>query len=287
MERVLARAAITQAPISMGTDSSTFRICSSSFNIYPPARVANRASKRRFAMKIAKVFVFATALMVGGSIPAFADAVLSVVSPSGVIAGQTFTVGIFVTGPTVIHNGTVTTSNVTDLDAFQFDLAFNCIVPTASPTGCQPGASLLQALSVSEGSFLPHGGSNATFFEPGTISNATGEISLIGDVGASGVTGSGDLVDVTFKALTTGTTNIAILGNCDLQFLDSNFNPIVVDNSVTTSPNLQTFPTNQSLSTSLVITPEPPSGQLLLLGGMFALATLTRVNRKGRVRGVR
>lgn len=76
-----------------------------------------------------------------------------------------------------------------------------------------------------------------------------------------------------------------ILANSDLQFFDSNFDPIVVDNSVTTSPNLQTFPTNQSLSASVVITPEPPSGELLLLGGMFALAALTRVDR--RLHGVR
>jgi hypothetical protein len=231
-------------------------------------------------MKLAKVFVFATVLMFAASIPGFADAVLTVVPPSGVIAGQTFTVGIFVTGPTVIHNGNVTTSNVTDLDAFQFDLAFNCIVPTASPTGCQPGASLLQALSVSEGSFLPKGGSNATFFEPGTINNAAGEISLIGDVGASGVTGSGDLVDVTFKALSTGTTDIAILGNSDLQFFDSNFNPIVVDDSETTSPGAETFPTNESLSAAVVVTPEPPSGELMLLGVMVMLAVLARVDRR-------
>ena len=112
-------------------------------------------------MKLLKVFVFTAALMLFGRSTAFADAVLTVVPvPGTVLAGQTFTVGIFVTGPTVSHNGTTFTSGVSDLDAFQFDLAFNCVVPTASPTGCQPGASLLQALSVSEGSFLPHGGSD-------------------------------------------------------------------------------------------------------------------------------
>ena len=236
-------------------------------------------------MRLAKIFVFTAVLVLLVHSTAFADAVLSVVSPSSIVAGQTFTVGIHVTGPTVIHSGTTITSNVTDLDAFQFDLAFNCTVPTATPTSCQPGASILSALSVTEGPFLSQGGANPTFFESGTINNATGEISLIGDVGASGVTGSGDLVDVTFRALTTGTTSIAILANADLQFFDSNLDPIVVDNSVTTSPNLQTFPTNQSLSASAVVTPEPPSGQLLLLGAMFALAAFTRVDR--RLRGVR
>jgi hypothetical protein len=232
--------------------------------------------------KIAKFFVLTAALMLLGYSTAFADAVLTVVPPSGsLVAGQTFTVGIFVTGPTVIHNGNSITSNVSDLDAFQFDLAFNCVVPTSSPTGCQSGASVLDAISVSEGSFLPNGGSNITFFEPGTINNAAGEISLIGDVGASGVTGSGDLVDVTFRALTTGTTDIAILANSDLQFFDSNFNPIVVDNSVTTSPNLQTFPTNEFLFAPVAITPEPSSGQLLLLGGIVMLAALMLGSQRG------
>ena len=80
---------------------------------------------------------------------------------------------------------------------------------------------------------------------------------------------------VTFEALTTGKTSIAILANGDLQFYDSNFNPIVIDDSVTTSPTLETFPTNQSLSASVMVTPEPSSGQLMLLGGVMWLIALT------------
>jgi hypothetical protein len=138
---------------------------------------------------------------------------------------------------------------------------------------------VLKALSVSEGSFLPDGGANITFFEPGTIDNTAGEISNIGDVGFSGVSGSGDLVDVTFQALTTGKTSIAILANGDLQFFDSNFNPIVIDDSVTTSPTAETFPTNQSLSASVMVTPEPSSWQLMLLGGILWLIALTGADR--------
>jgi hypothetical protein len=238
-------------------------------------------------MKTMKIFVLAAALILLGQSNAFADAVLTVTPPSGSVGiGQTFTVGIYVAGPTVIHNGTTITSNVSDLDSFQFDLAFNCAVLTSDPTGCQPGASVLKALSVSEGSFLPNGGANPTFFEPGTIDNTTGEISLIGDVGASGVTGSGDLVDVTFQALTMGTTDISILANNDLQFYDSNFNPIVIDNSVTTSPGKETFPTNESLSAAVVVTPEPPSGQLMFLGGIIMLLALTRADRRLRGPGI-
>jgi hypothetical protein len=224
-------------------------------------------------MKPLRLVPLAAALLLTTSSSAFADAVLTVVAPSGPITlGQQFTVGVFVTGPTVIHNGVATTSDVTDLAAFQFDLAYNCKSNTAS---CTPGASLLNAISVTEGSFLPDGGSNITFFEPGSINNAAGEISLIGDVGFSGVTGSGKLVNITFQALSTGTTNIAILANSDLQLFDSSFNPIIVDDSSTTSTGTQTFPTNQFLTTSVTIVPEPSSGQLLFLGALAGLLALS------------
>ncbi|HEX7158222.1 MAG TPA: hypothetical protein VF214_04380, partial [Edaphobacter sp.] len=131
-----------------------------------------------------------------------------------------------------------------------------------------------------EGSFLPNGGSNITFFEPGTINNTAGEISLIGDVGVSGVTGSGTLVDITFQALSTGTTNIAILANGDLQLFDSSFNPIVVDDSTTTSTGTETFPTNQFLSATVNVVPEPSSGQLLFLGAFTALTVLVCASRR-------
>ena len=230
-------------------------------------------------MKATKVLMLMAALMlVGSGANAFADAVLSVVPSTSVISpGQTFTVGIFVTGPTVSHNGTTFTSPVTDLASFQFDLAFNCSVMSSG--GCTPGASELKALSVSEGPFLPDGGSNITFFEPGTINNAMGEISLIGDVGVNGVTGSGELAEVTFEALTGGRSSIAILANSDLQLYDSNFDPIVVDDSVTTSPGEETFPTNQSLSAAVTVTPEPSS--LALLGtGILWISGVVRRRRR-------
>jgi hypothetical protein len=217
------------------------------------------------------------ALALFTSSSAHADAVLSVVPfSSSVTAGQQFTVGVYVTGPTINHNGQTITSDVTDLSSFQFDLAFNCSVSGGNSTSCAPGQSILNALSVTEGPFLSNGGSNPTFFESGTINNAAGSISNIGDVGISGVTGSGYLVDITFQALQAGTTSIAILANSDLQFYDSNFNPIVISDSVTTSPDKQTFPTNQYLSTSVTVAPvpEPSSGQLLLLGATFLLIAL-------------
>src|SRR5581483_5264702 len=115
-------------------------------------------------MKLSTVFIYTAALSLMGHSMAFADAVLTVVPPTGAIgAGQLFTVALDVTGPTVVHNGSTITSNVTDLAAFQFDLAFNCSIPAANPTACQPGASVLRAVGVSEGSFLPNGGANTTF----------------------------------------------------------------------------------------------------------------------------
>ncbi|WP_035348513.1 cohesin domain-containing protein [Edaphobacter aggregans] len=228
-------------------------------------------------MKLGRLFLLTTTFALLAHTAARADAVLSVVPySSAVTAGQQFTVGIYVTGPTVIHNGQTITSNVTDLSAFQFDLAFNCLVAGGNSSSCAPGAGILNAVSVTEGPFLPNGGTNPTFFESGTIDNTAGTISSIGDVGLSGVTGSGYLVNITFQALQAGTTSIAILANSDLQFYDSNFNPIVIDDSVTTSPGQQTFPTNQSLSTNVTVAPvpEPPSLQLLLIGGSMTLVTL-------------
>lgn len=237
-------------------------------------------------MKIAGFCALAAALMIAGQLNALADAVLTVAPPAGpVLIGQVFTVAIEVTGPTVIHGGHQMPSGVSDLAAFQFDVAFNCTVAAANPTGCQPGASVLQAVSISEGSFLPNGGANSTFFEPGSIDNPVGEVALIGDVGAAGVNGSGDLVDLTFRALTPGTTDIAILANSDLQLYDSQSNPIVVDDSVTSSTGKQTFPTNQFLSAPVTATtPEPSSGLLLALG-VILLAVFTAACARRNVPG--
>ena len=110
----------------------------------------------------------------------------------------------------------VNISNVTDLFAFQFDVSFD-------PT-------VLNTVSVTEGSLLPTGGS--TFFLGGTIDNVGGTIannadSLIGAI--SGVTGSGTLAVLQFTAFAPGASAVD-LGN--LIFLDSNFSSI----TPTTSP---------------------------------------------------
>jgi cohesin domain-containing protein len=126
--------------------------------------------------------VFMTVLFL--PIRTYADAVLSVQTPSTVSQGSTFTMGVNISG-------------VTDLYDFQFDLSFN--------------PAVLHAMNVLEGTFLSGGGS--TFFIPGTIDNTTGNITfdvdtLLGAV--PGVSGNGTLALFQFTALTSGTSGFAI-----------------------------------------------------------------------------
>jgi general secretion pathway protein D len=114
----------------------------------------------------------------------------------------------------------VNIADVSDLYAFQFDLAFD-------PT-------ILQLLSISEGSFLPSAGS--TIFIPGTIDNIGGNATsnadtLVGDI--PGASGDGDLVDFTFQAINPGASPLALSNGI---LLDSGFNFIpftTMDGSVT------------------------------------------------------
>jgi general secretion pathway protein D len=116
----------------------------------------------------------------------------------------------------------VSIADVSDLYAFQFDLAFD--------------PSILQLLSISEGSFLPSAGS--TIFIPGDIDNIGGTATsnadtLVGDI--PGASGDGDLVDFTFLAIDTGTSAVTLSNGL---LFDSSFNDIpftTVDGSVTVS----------------------------------------------------
>ena len=79
----------------------------------------------------------------------------------------------------------------TDLAGWQLDIAFN--------------PDVLEAMSVTESSFLSKDGGN-TFFHEGEIDNASGEITGIGGVliSRSGVSGAGTLLSVTFEAKAAG-----------------------------------------------------------------------------------
>ena len=87
--------------------------------------------------------------------------------------------------------------DIYNLAGWQFDIAFD-------PT-------MLEAVEVREGDFLnPEGG--ATFFQEGSIDNATGKITKLSSARLSeeGVSGSGALLSVTFTAKTTGQTQLRL-----------------------------------------------------------------------------
>ena len=105
-------------------------------------------------------------------------------SESSIHIGDTFTIDI-------------RAENVIDLAGWQFDIVFD--------------RTRLEAVDVSEGDFLKTDG-GSTFFQGGRIDNARGKITglsaaRLGDRGASG---SGSLLQVEFKAKSTGETRLAL-----------------------------------------------------------------------------
>ena len=105
-------------------------------------------------------------------------------SESSIHSGDTFTLDI-------------RAENVIDLAGWQFDIAFD--------------PARLEALGLSEGDFLRTDG-GATFFQSGRIDNAAGKITglIAGRISEGGVSGSGSLLQVRFKAKTEGETNLAL-----------------------------------------------------------------------------
>ena len=104
--------------------------------------------------------------------------------------------------PTPIHISDtfefdVRAENVSDLAGWQFDIAFD--------------PSVLEAVDVSEGDFLKSGG-ESTFFQRGRIDNASGNITGLSAarLGDRGVSGSGSVLQVRFKAKFEGETRIAL-----------------------------------------------------------------------------
>ena len=103
---------------------------------------------------------------------------------------------------TPIHTGDTFTldvraENVINMAGWQFDIAFD---PTA-----------LEAISMGEGDFLKMDG-GTTFFQGGSIDNATGKITGLSAARLSvqGVSGTGTLLQVRFKAKSAGETELAL-----------------------------------------------------------------------------
>ena len=91
----------------------------------------------------------------------------------------------------------VRAENVSDLAGWQFDLTFDPV--------------RLEALDVSEGNFLKADG-GTTFFQSGRVDNAAGKITglIAGRISEGGVSGSGSVLQMRFKAKTSGETEIAL-----------------------------------------------------------------------------
>ena len=103
---------------------------------------------------------------------------------------------------TPIHTGDTFTldiraENITNLAGWQFDIAFDF--------------TILEAVNVSEGDFLKIDG-GSTFFQGGSIDNAAGKITGLSAARLStqGVSGTGTLLQVRFKAKSAGETELAL-----------------------------------------------------------------------------
>ena len=109
--------------------------------------------------------------------------------------GYTFSQTPIHTGDTFTLN--IHADNVSDLAGWQFDIAFD--------------PAILEAINVSEGNFLKTDGGN-TFFQGGSIDNAAGKITGLSAIRLStqGVTGTGTVLQVTFKAKSSGETELAL-----------------------------------------------------------------------------
>ena len=123
----------------------------------------------------------------------------------GFESGTDYTVGTglgYAFSETPIHIGDTFTfdvraENVVDLAGWQFDIAFD-------PT-------VLEAVDVSEGEFLKTDG-GSTFFQSGRIDNTAGKITglIAGRISEGGVSGSGSVLQVRFKAKAEGETELAL-----------------------------------------------------------------------------
>ena len=106
------------------------------------------------------------------------------VTETNLIAGDTFTLNL-------------NAENISDLAGWQADIAFD--------------PNVLEAVEVTEGDFLKSEGGD-TFFQGGTIDNTVGKITGLfsARISESGVSGTGTLLSVTFKAKAGGETQVTL-----------------------------------------------------------------------------
>ena len=108
----------------------------------------------------------------------------STTETTNLLAGDTFTLNL-------------NAENISDLAGWQADIAFD--------------PNVLEAIEVTEGDFLKSEG-GGTFFQGGTIDNTVGKITTLFStrISESGVSGTGSLLSVKFKAKTGGETRVTL-----------------------------------------------------------------------------
>ena len=123
----------------------------------------------------------------------------------------------YIFSPTPIHVGDTFTFNIRaenafDMAGWQFDIAFD--------------PAVLEAIDVSEGDFLKTDDGN-TLFQSGSIDNAAGKIEGLGAIHLStqGVTGTGTVLQVMFKAKSPGETELA-LQNFEFAAITGDYIPV-------------------------------------------------------------
>ena len=153
--------------------------------------------------------------------------------------------------------------NITDLAGWQTDITFD--------------PNVLEAIGVTEGDFLKSEDGD-TFFQGGTIDNATGNISTIFStrISESGVSGTGALLSVIFKAKAAGETQVT-LENFEFVSITDDIIPTVHPNITITVGEYPAWDVNQDGRVSIL--------DLILVArdfGSGAPANLrTDVNRDG------
>ncbi len=149
----------------------------------------------------------------------------SATETTNLLAGDTFTLNL-------------NAENITDLAGWQGDVTFD------------PDA--LEAVEVTEGDFLKAESEN-TFFQAGTIDNTAGKITSLysARIAESGVSGTGTLLSVTFKAKVGGETHVT-LGNFEFSSITGDIIPAVPPNITITVGEYPAWDVNQDGRVSIV-----------------------------------
>jgi hypothetical protein len=139
---------------------------------------------------------------------------------SNPVEGETFTLNINLT-------------NGTDIFSYGFDILYD--------------ESVLEYISASEGSFLNENGNVSTSFESGLENGNQGKIVIAGSRLVSpvnGISGSGDLLSITFKALQSSSIQITFDSNSFVSDVSGDVNTTFNPLNLTIDPLTVDAPTN-------------------------------------------